>query len=432
MSKTEDLAGLLDANGDVLATNLDNVSVAFADLTGKPTTISGYGITDAFDGAYSSLTGAPTVVSSFTNDSGYATTTYVDGEIADLVASAPATLDTLNELAAALGDDANFSTTVTNSIATKAPIDQPQFTYNSGAGEAARITSDGRLLVGKTTTTTADEGVVVNSDGFVGITRSGNNGNPLSVLRRDTDGDVIQLYKDTTQVGSIGANLGKITVGTDDTALFFDSLNDAIGPRHTNGDARDAAIDLGRSSHRFKDLYLSNSANITNTSGSPALRIVGSTTGVCKIELGDADNSSIGKLEYNHTSNYLDFKVNDAVRFRMEGDGDFHADGDVIAYSTTISDARLKDNIQGIENAVAKVGQLNGYTFEYKADGKVSAGVIAQEVEQVLPEAVSEKKLPLKTNDDQEYKVVNYDALHGLLIEAIKELSARVEALEAK
>ena len=47
---------------------------------------------------------------------------YVDTEVAGLVSSAPGTLDTLNELAAALGDDANFSTTVTNSIATKLPV----------------------------------------------------------------------------------------------------------------------------------------------------------------------------------------------------------------------------------------------------------------------------------------------------------------------
>ena len=54
--------------------------------------------------------------------SGYATETYVDTAVSDLVDSAPSTLDTLNELAAALGDDANFSTTVTNSIATKLPL----------------------------------------------------------------------------------------------------------------------------------------------------------------------------------------------------------------------------------------------------------------------------------------------------------------------
>jgi hypothetical protein len=52
--------------------------------------------------------------------SDYATETYVDTAVTNLIASAPEALDTLNELAAALGDDANFATTVTNSIATKA------------------------------------------------------------------------------------------------------------------------------------------------------------------------------------------------------------------------------------------------------------------------------------------------------------------------
>jgi hypothetical protein len=57
--------------------------------------------------------------------------TYVDNQVAGIVDSAPSTLDTLNELAAALGDDANFSTTVTNSIALKAPLASPTFTGSS-------------------------------------------------------------------------------------------------------------------------------------------------------------------------------------------------------------------------------------------------------------------------------------------------------------
>ena len=128
----------------------------------------------------------------------------------------------------------------------------------------------------------------------------------------------------------------------------------------------------------------------------------------------------------------IGFFLDSGERARMVNNGDFHADGDVIAYSTTISDERLKENIVGIDDALNKVAQLNGYTFNYKADGKISAGVIAQEVEKVLPEAVSEKELPLKADDGQEYKVVNYDALHGLLIEAVKELTKRVEELESK
>ena len=64
---------------------------------------------------------APTASAS-TNTTQIATTAFVTTAVANLVSSAPSTLDTLNELASALGDDANFSTTVTNSIATKLPL----------------------------------------------------------------------------------------------------------------------------------------------------------------------------------------------------------------------------------------------------------------------------------------------------------------------
>ena len=70
------------------------------------------------------LTGTPTAptAAANTNTTQIATTAYVQTEINDLIASAPGALDTLNELAAALGNDASFSTTVTNSLATKLPL----------------------------------------------------------------------------------------------------------------------------------------------------------------------------------------------------------------------------------------------------------------------------------------------------------------------
>jgi hypothetical protein len=76
------------------------------------------------------LTGTPTAptAATTTNTTQLATTAFVQQELSALVDSAPATLDTLNELAAALGDDANFSTTVTNSLALKAPLASPTFT----------------------------------------------------------------------------------------------------------------------------------------------------------------------------------------------------------------------------------------------------------------------------------------------------------------
>ncbi len=119
---------------------------------------------------------------------------------------------------------------------------------------------------------------------------------------------------------------------------------------------------------------------------------------------------------------------------RLENDGDLHVDGNVIAYSTTTSDERLKKDIVKIDNALDKVSQLGGYTFEYKKDGRKSAGIIAQEVEKVMPSAVTETTLPVKMGQDDEtlYKVVQYDQLHGLMIEAIKELKAEIEELKAR
>ena len=76
------------------------------------------------------LTGNLTLSGAPTSNLHAATKSYVDTEVAGLVDSAPGTLDTLNELAAALGDDANFSTTVTNSIATKMPLAGGTFTGN--------------------------------------------------------------------------------------------------------------------------------------------------------------------------------------------------------------------------------------------------------------------------------------------------------------
>jgi hypothetical protein len=81
-------------------------------------------------------------VASYLSGNGYATSTSI---IADITASAPATLDTLNEIAAALGDDPNFATTVTNSIATKMPLSGGIFTGAVTFGDYTLPTSDGTV-----------------------------------------------------------------------------------------------------------------------------------------------------------------------------------------------------------------------------------------------------------------------------------------------
>jgi hypothetical protein len=91
------------------------------------------------------LTGTPTAptATAGTNTTQIATTAFVTGAVADLIASAPGALNTLDELAAALGDDANFATTVTNSLAAKAPLASPTFTGTVTLPAAGIVFSDG-------------------------------------------------------------------------------------------------------------------------------------------------------------------------------------------------------------------------------------------------------------------------------------------------
>jgi hypothetical protein len=93
------------------------------------------------------LTGTPTAptAAASTNTTQLATTAFVRTEVANLVASAPAALDTLNELATALGNDANFATTVNSSLALKAPLASPGLTGTPTAPTAAASTDTTQL-----------------------------------------------------------------------------------------------------------------------------------------------------------------------------------------------------------------------------------------------------------------------------------------------
>jgi hypothetical protein len=84
------------------------------------------------------------------------------------------------------------------------------------------------------------------------------------------------------------------------------------------------------------------------------------------------------------------------------------------------SDVNLKENIHTVENSLGTIGQLRGVSFDWKENGKGSYGVIAQELEEVLPELVS----------TGEVKSVNYNGIIGVLIEAIKELKVEIEQLK--
>jgi hypothetical protein len=113
--------------------------------------------------------------------------------------------------------------------------------------------------------------------------------------------------------------------------------------------------------------------------------------------------------------------------------GRIDAKNDILAYST--SDKRLKENIVPIGYAIEKIERINGVTFDWKklteeeeiyihGNKGHDVGVIAQEIEAILPEAV--------TTRDSGYKAVNYEKIIPLLIEAIKDQQRQIDELKRK
>ena len=103
--------------------------------------------------------------------------------------------------------------------------------------------------------------------------------------------------------------------------------------------------------------------------------------------------------------------------------GNISSNGDVTAFASS-SDIRKKENINKIDNALEKVLSVSGYTYNFIGDDRRITGVIAQEIEQILPEAVYEIDDPAFGSKT---KAVRYGNIIGLLIEAIKELKSELD-----
>jgi hypothetical protein len=143
------------------------------------------------------------------------------------------------------------------------------------------------------------------------------------------------------------------------------------------------------------------------------------TNGHVELRSTNASSVSIGFHRVGFTACQL---RHDADGLILSGTGqgvsaNFTATGNITAFS----DARLKTNVRTIDDAVNKVSQMRGVYFS--KDDKESVGVIAQEIEKVLPEVVY---------NDYEYKSVAYGNIVGVLIEAIKELNIKLNELSAE
>jgi hypothetical protein len=274
---------------------------------------------------------------------------YVDAQVSGLVDSAPGTLDTLNELAAALGDDANFSTTISTTIGGK-------------VSQSLQIISGDGLTGGGNLTTNRTLNVVGTTD------------------RISVTADAVDIASTYVGQSSI-TTLGTIGTGTWQGTAIASAYLDA-----------DTAHLTGTQTFSGAKTF-SAAVSVTDSTASTS-----KTTGALKVTGG------------------------------ISTQGDLFAGGDVVAFAS--SDERLKKNIEIISNPIQKVQSLKGVTWNWKDEASEAQkatpalGVIAQDVEKVLPQLVDTR--------DNGYKAVDYGKLTGLLIEAIKEQQKQIDELKSR
>ena len=208
----------------------------------------------------------------------------------------------------------------------------------------------------------------------------------------------------TLSVSGTSAFTGKIT---SDNGIDIDNINiDGTTIALSSGDltvdvAGDIILDAGGTNVTLKDDGTTY-GQLTNSSANFIVQSVSNNADL--IFKGNDGGSTITALT-------LDMSAAGAATFNDS----ITAGADITAFS----DMRIKHDIETIEGALAKVSDMRGVYFK-RNNGEAGTGVIAQEIENILPEVVK----------DGEYKSVAYGNMVGILIEAIKELKAEVEKLK--
>ena len=227
----------------------------------------------------------------------------------------------------------------------------------------------------------------------------------------------------TLTVGSISIGGGGSGLSTDDvsegsTNLYFTDARARAAIRKQDIDALE--VDAGTLDDLNSTQFIRSDANDT-ASGD-------------YIFTGDVDVQGDFNAAAGNFSGTLDVdgdltitnNSSNLIRLQQTG-GNIIATGNVTTKGT-ISDIRLKENIVRLNNSLEKISQINGYTFNYKdRPDETMPGVIAQEIEKVLPEVVYDFE-----QENETYKAVRYANIVPLLIEAIKDLKGKVDELETQ
>ena len=310
--------------------------------------------------------------------------------IATVIDAAPESLNTLNELAAALGDDANYAATTTTAIGaaqTQADLGVTNAATAQGTANAALPKAGGTMTGGLVSSSDITVGNAYISSAFSQFTglRVPNNGyigtpTTVNALQIQTNGNI-------ALAGSIQAS-GNISTSAAGVTKWYQPSNSG-NPEFYLG-----ASDTER--FGIQTVYDGGTQNL-------------STVSFFTQTASGASNKADMKFSCDGT---LRLTLNDAGATVA---GDILASGNVTAYS----DERLKSSVETIPDALSKVLNVRGVTFDMNAER--GTGVIAQELEKVLPEAVFDNEDGMKS--------VAYGNVVGLLIEAIKEQQTQIETL---
>lgn len=289
-------------------------------------------------------------------------------------------------------------------------------TFRTNDSERMRIDSSGNVGIGATSLSnklTVNGNQVLLAGGEMKFADAGNS--LVSVIKNGGSSGTSQMQ---FLVGSTPAEVmritsaGRIGIGTDAPSYVFDVANNA------SETAR----------FRFRSTVSGETA---------AIRLqVADGTSNATLEFGDSSDGDAGRITYGHSANIMRFYTSANERMRLENDGDLQVEGSVVGSSSVVSDERFKDDVTTITGALDTVDSLRGVTFTWNAGkntGDTDYGFIAQEVEQVIPEIVHDKKLPLFSGDeDTVYKTVDYVKVCAVLVEAVSELRAEVQTLKDK